>query len=250
MVQWFVVCGCVITTTESVNVCRHFTNVTTFVRLTDPSASEQCLVQSHAADIYSTGIFGPYADTFFTDTAAPTEDGIELAKPLQELSRTAVPAHIKILAGANMDEGTEFMNLCPAIACNVSQAVLQEWSEVFYGDELGAKVPSLYEDIERPAPKCRDYDPHGPTPTSDYWLAAMRSAGRGYEHHNTLAYTCTHTHMHMHTCTCTCTHAVYANRFSRSVYVLSSNICTVLSPPPFSPFSAALMVCFSEVALL
>ena len=41
---------------------------------------------------------------------APTIDGVELSTPLQYAVRHDMPKGVDILAGSNMDEGTEFMS--------------------------------------------------------------------------------------------------------------------------------------------
>eukprot|EP00038_Savillea_parva_P031306 m.84853 g.84853 ORF g.84853 m.84853 type:complete len:316 (-) comp9610_c0_seq5:269-1216(-) len=116
----------------------------------------------------------PFDDTFFTDAEAPTVDGVELLAPLQEVVRTSVPAGTELLAGANLDEGTEFMSSCPPIPCNASNATFLEWAKELFGDDLGELVPAMYTTPQQPTPLCRDS--HGNESIANY-IGAMRSAG-------------------------------------------------------------------------
>ena len=72
----------------------------------------QCLEDAPAGDLIAVMMSPPFGDTFQTDAAAPTIDGIELTDTIAALSRNAsnIPIGIDLLAGANLDEGTEFMN--------------------------------------------------------------------------------------------------------------------------------------------
>jgi len=144
----------------------------------NPDTIVDCLRAASSADLVGLNLAPPWGDTFQTDTSAPAIDGVELPAPVQVLSRTHVPAGIDLLGGSNLDEGTEFMSLCPPISCNASDAEFEEWSVKQFGEGLGPKVLSVYgpSNIERPAPVCRSYG-RNQLPTSDSWLAAMRSAG-------------------------------------------------------------------------
>jgi carboxylesterase type B len=148
------------------------------IRLPDPEAAEACLVGASAVDLISINGAPPYDDSFFTDASAPTLDGVELSVPLSELSRSkdALPKNVALLAGANLDEGTEFMMEAPPLACDATDAEFLEWSTKFYGPELGPLVPKLYANPEMPAPLCLDQR-HPGTNTSVQWQGAMRSAG-------------------------------------------------------------------------
>ena len=119
----------------------------------------------------------PYDDSFFTDLQL-TLDGVELSVPLSELSRSkdALPKGVALLAGANLDEGTEFMSEAPPLGCDATDADFLAWATKFYGQELGPLVPSLYKNPEMPAPLCLD-ERHPDTKTSVQWQGAMRSAG-------------------------------------------------------------------------
>ncbi len=148
------------------------------LRLADPTSLEACLVGASAADLVAVNMAPPYDDTFRTDASAPTEDGVELARPLAALSRdpAAIPADVALLAGANLDEGTEFMEEAPAIGCNASAAEFATWSGEMFGTELGPQVASVYPTLEQPVPLCRDR--HGSAgPTSVWWQTAMRASG-------------------------------------------------------------------------
>ena len=61
-------------------------------------------------------------------------------------------------------------------------AAAAEWSNLFYGPQLGPLIPAVYTDVEQPAPLCMDEhhpDHHHQSPTSKQWQAAMRAAGDG-----------------------------------------------------------------------
>jgi len=158
---------------------------TVLLRVSDPASSVECLLDAHAGDLVALNTATPYDDTFETDAAAPTEDGVELDSTLAHRMRVAVPKGVALLGGSNLDEGTEFMSEAAQIACNASAADFQEWCTKQFGPDLGPKVPPFYSDIEQPAPLCRE-DHHYASdssgsfpepPTSVYWQAAMRAAG-------------------------------------------------------------------------
>jgi len=149
------------------------------VRVAAAEALAPCLLAASAKDLTELAISVPYDDTFNTDAAAPTEDGVELAAPLAELARGPAPPGVALLAGSNLDEGTMFMSECPAIACNASEEQFKAWAVKAFGQSLGAQVPAAYSMVEQPAPLCRQRGPgsHTPGSTSRWWQAAMRSAG-------------------------------------------------------------------------
>jgi hypothetical protein len=163
------------------------------IRLPDPDTVEQCLESAAAQDLIALNESPPYADTFETDAAAPTVDGVELKAPLSQVAReNPLPKGVDVLGGSNLDEGTEFMTECPVIACNATHAEFEAWSIKQFGPLLGPKVPSLYQKVEQPAPLCQEHHHHmeakqqgngpphpppPPPPTSIFWQAAMRSAG-------------------------------------------------------------------------
>jgi len=145
----------------------------TLIRVPNEASAVTCLMKANLSDLIALDQMPPHDDTFRTDAVAPTVDGVELSAPLDELSVTAVPADVPVLAGSNMDEGTEFMYLVPRIDCNASEAEFAAWAVNQFGPELGAKVPPLYNVVEQPAPLCRYTGEN----TSKFWQAAMRSAG-------------------------------------------------------------------------
>jgi len=159
-------------------------NASQIVWLRKPTAQNapECLLQASASDLALVLLSPPYSDTFNTDAAAPTVDGVELKVPLPERVRdnSAMPA-VDLLGGANLDEGTEFMSLCPDISCDASEEEFEKWSVTFYGGKLGPQVPPLYQDLEQPAPLCRSRHHEAiqwpGSKTSKFWQAAMRSAG-------------------------------------------------------------------------
>jgi hypothetical protein len=70
-----------------------------------------------------------FGDTFVTDGTAPTVDGVELKMPLKKrvMNSKFFSSKIDLLAGANLDEGTEFMELAPPISCNADQNEYEQW---------------------------------------------------------------------------------------------------------------------------
>jgi len=145
----------------------------TLIRVPNEATAVTCLMKANISDLIALDQMPPHDDTFRTDAVAPTVDGVELSAPLDVLSVTAVPADVPVLAGSNMDEGTEFMYLVPRIDCNASEAEFASWAVNMFGPELGAKVPPLYNVVEQPAPLCHSTGEN----TSNFWQAAMRSAG-------------------------------------------------------------------------
>lgn len=136
-----------------------------------------CLLMARAEDLVVFNLSPPFDDTFQTDAAAPTEDGVELLAPLSALvAQGGAPEGVAVLGGSNLDEGTMFMYSLPQIACNATEEEFEAWAVTQYGPELGARVPSLYRSIDQPAPLCRSPIRPG-QPTSRAWQAAMRSAG-------------------------------------------------------------------------
>lgn len=136
-----------------------------------------CLVHANAFDLEALGQQPPWGDTFLTDGVAPAVDGVELVAPIAELARLPLPhaaAPPDVLAGSNLDEGTEFIHDCPPLMCNATTADFITWAEALFGPALGAAVPSLYglAQLGSPTPLCA---PGGPTTPA--WLGAMRSAG-------------------------------------------------------------------------
>ena len=135
------------------NASAHGSPAATVVEFmkSDQDTVVDCLRAASPADLVGLNLAPPWGDTFQTDTSAPAIDGVELTAPVQVLSRTNVPAGIDLLGGSNLDEGTEFMSLCPPISCNASVAEFESWSQKQFGAELGAKVLSVYgpSNIER-----------------------------------------------------------------------------------------------------
>ena len=153
---------------------------TIWLRLPDPAAVADCLVESAPADLVALAMGPPYDDTFTSDGFGMTEDGVELGAPLQELVRRGLPPGVDVLAGSNLDEGTEFMTDTPPIACNASDQGLLAWAAVQFGADLGSKVVALYRDTPAfPGPTCDTHAASSPKhrPTTPQWVGAMRAAG-------------------------------------------------------------------------
>lgn len=150
------------------------------IRLVSRASLVSCLVHADARDLVFVMLSPPYGDTFMTDSCAPAIDGVELSDTIAALTRDPAnfPANLDILAGANLDEGTEFMNSLPPFACNASQATFAEWCTHVFGAELGSSVPQLYlpADLIAPTPLCRPTKKNGDAPTLPTWVAAMRAA--------------------------------------------------------------------------
>ena len=69
---------------------------------------------------------------------------MELTDTIATLSRSSIPAGIDLLGGSNLDEGTEFMSLCPPLSCNATAAELAAWTVEQFGAELGPLVCPLF----------------------------------------------------------------------------------------------------------
>eukprot|EP00405_Crypthecodinium_cohnii_P027616 CAMPEP_0206502348 /NCGR_PEP_ID=MMETSP0324_2-20121206/53945_1 /ASSEMBLY_ACC=CAM_ASM_000836 /TAXON_ID=2866 /ORGANISM="Crypthecodinium cohnii, Strain Seligo" /LENGTH=639 /DNA_ID=CAMNT_0053990527 /DNA_START=61 /DNA_END=1977 /DNA_ORIENTATION=+ len=138
-----------------------------------------CLEQADAQAINDLSANVPMSDTFVTDAFAPVVDGVYLKDSLMNLlldrSKKNLVPHVPILLGTNLDEGTQFMDLTPALDCSADKAAFAKWSTMFFGSTLGAPVPELYEPakLEQPVPQCRD----GTIKKEElYYNSAMRSA--------------------------------------------------------------------------
>ena len=145
------------------------------IRLSETNSVVDCLTKADANDLISINMGPPFGDTFFTDAAAPTEDGVELTAPLQELVRSSVPPGTELLGGANLDEGTEFMSSTPPLACDASELDFKNWAMELFGKSLGEQVPAKYTKIQQPIPACRGFVE--PNHTTVNYMAAMRSSG-------------------------------------------------------------------------
>ena len=146
------------------------------------------MVQSSPSDLVALSMSAPYDDTFTSDGFGMTIDGVELAAPLQQLARGVLPNGVAVLAGSNLDEGTEFMSEAFPIECNASAAELLSWSVLQFGPVLGPQVGPAYAaaSLEAPFPRCYDQQHHHhgagpppppPPPTTTEWVSAMRAAG-------------------------------------------------------------------------
>lgn len=152
----------------------HNPGLDVFVRTPNPHTLAQCLMNANAVDLVVLDAPPPHGDTFLTDSIAPTVDGVELIAPIEDQMDASVPSNISMLAGSNLDEGTDFMGLVPMIRCDATPDDFAEWAGKMYGANVGAKVIQSYKTLEQPTPFCS-----GPASenTSLGWLAAMRSAG-------------------------------------------------------------------------
>lgn len=143
----------------------------------------QCLLSADAQLLTNiTCRANPRGDTVFVDSTGPTIDGVYLNETLvSKVARGAVAEGVDVLTGSNLDEGTEFINYAPRIVCNATSNELAAWAKAFYGTEIGSSMPSVYQSLQRPLPKCRRGLPKGHAPVSGeeslHYIAAMRSSG-------------------------------------------------------------------------
>jgi len=147
------------------------------LRLPDPNTTVACMEQAHSSDLVALAVSPPYDDSFTSDAFGPTLDGVELAVPLQQLARGPLPKGVDVLAGSNLDEGTEFMDYLTNIRCNATRAELDAWLARQFGDALGPRVAPLYASPEAPMPRCEAKPTNKGAGTSVQWVAAMRAAG-------------------------------------------------------------------------
>lgn len=64
---------------------------------------------------------------------------VELSVPLSEVVKSEAPT-VDVLAGSNLDEGTEFMSLCSPISCTANSSEFLFWCIDQFGPSLGPKV--------------------------------------------------------------------------------------------------------------
>eukprot|EP00041_Stephanoeca_diplocostata_P010044 m.159183 g.159183 ORF g.159183 m.159183 type:complete len:137 (-) comp17995_c0_seq3:266-676(-) len=67
---------------------------------------------------------------------------VELSMPLSDVVKSKSPS-VDVLAGSNLDEGTEFMSLCPPISCTANSSELLSWCIEQFGPSLGPKVSAM-----------------------------------------------------------------------------------------------------------
>lgn len=147
-----------------------------------PKHQLNCLLSANAVLLKNITESMPRDDTFQTDAWAPVIDGVYLQHSFMvSLSESDVASDVDILAGFNLDEGTEFMSLTPNLACNASAADFDNWCTTFYGQGIGKTVIPLYEpaELQQPTPPCNNGQHKGGFTSEQamYYNAAMRSAG-------------------------------------------------------------------------
>jgi len=131
-------------------------NYTTYLKAAKEECELPCLLNADANLLNDIGESVPRDDTFATDAWAPVVDGVDLPWSIEDGIKSPTFTKSDLLLGTNKDEGTIFMGLVPKIRCNASKADFEDWAKVFYGDEIGEKVPALYSEITEPAPICED----------------------------------------------------------------------------------------------
>jgi carboxylesterase type B len=138
-----------------------------------------CLTSASADTIVSvSGHVMPYSDTFFTDSFGPVIDGVEMTQSIvASIKQGAIAPGVSGLLGSNMDEGTLFMGVTPYLEHNASLVQYHEWCRRFFGQELGKKIPALYQHLSLPFPAVPLPPPYNTTNAGRWWTAAMRSAG-------------------------------------------------------------------------
>eukprot|EP00040_Diaphanoeca_grandis_P018599 m.97852 g.97852 ORF g.97852 m.97852 type:complete len:660 (+) comp27016_c0_seq1:1025-3004(+) len=150
------------------------------VRDADSTLAVGCLMRASADQLVRIGSYDdPHGDSVVLDALAPAIDGVELSAPLTQLYKTNMAQGIDVLAGSNLDEGTEFMGATPPLACNASAADLRAWATLQFGDEIGQLLPSAYAHVVQPVPQCAHHASSSApsTPTSSSWQIAARAAG-------------------------------------------------------------------------
>lgn len=141
------------------------------------SALEACLLNAAPFLMQDLTVLGvPNDDTFWTDSFAPTIDGVDLKEPiLDSIYNRRVASNVDILLGTNLDEGTQFMNMLPQISCSANASDLNKWATGYFGRGIGSNVSVLYRPqyLERPIPTCGNLTGE----KASYHMAAMRAAG-------------------------------------------------------------------------
>ncbi|CAK0879587.1 unnamed protein product [Prorocentrum cordatum] len=152
----------------------------------------RCLLSADALKLSSLTLQVPRDDTFETDGWGPVLDGVDLPMTLEErVRRGDVAVGVDVLAGYNLDEGTEFMFETPPLLCNASREEFGSWVSAFLGPgQSPAVVEPLYEpaSLQSPLPDCQDlakrvpgkpYQPGKKVAGKDagFFNAAMRMAG-------------------------------------------------------------------------
>merc|ERR1719188_904577 len=151
-----------------------------------------CLLSADADLLNSLTLTMPRDDTFETDAWGPVLDGVDLPLSLEErVRRGDIAARVDVLAGYNLDEGTEFMSLTPPLECNASHEHFDTWVASFLGKgEIAEAAAPLYQPelLARPLPACRDRPKFTPGKRPEpgakisgedagFFNAAMRMAG-------------------------------------------------------------------------
>jgi len=145
------------------------------VRQPDVACEEVCLVQADANQLVRLGSEdAPHTDSILLDLLSPAVDGVELSAPLTELYQTSMPKGIDVIAGSNLDEGTEFMPATPKLECNASVTEFQQWATEVYGPEIKKMIVVDYNAwMIDPVPVC----PYTNEKASFGYQAAVRSVG-------------------------------------------------------------------------
>jgi len=156
--------------------------VTTYLKSgpLDPQSKLTCLLTAEARVLNLLTMLVPRDDSFLTDGWAPVIDGVDLIGPIMDsIERGDIAEGVDLLMGTNLDEGTEFMDLTPALSCSADSAQLQEWAVSFYGERVGPHVPFLFSVLQPPLPACgvggKPEDVPGDAARN--YNVAMRSAG-------------------------------------------------------------------------
>eukprot|EP00466_Bigelowiella_natans_P007461 jgi/Bigna1/81458/fgenesh1_pg.80_\ len=126
---------------------------------TTPTSSIKCLLSADAKVLTDVSMSLPHDDTFSTDSFAPVLDGVDSAMSISAaLSQGIIAPNVSVMFGSNLDEATEFMNLCPPLRCNASKIEFLEWAEQMYGKTFKfGQLFKLYNNLTLPLPICQDH---------------------------------------------------------------------------------------------
>jgi len=115
----------------------------------------RCLLSADAGRLMELTLGVPRDDTFETDGWGPVMDGVDLPKSLEARVRQGELARgVDVLAGYNLDEGTEFMSETPALRCNASREEFESWVSAFLGPgDLPPVVAPLWDSRSLACPR-------------------------------------------------------------------------------------------------
>ncbi|GAB5366071.1 hypothetical protein AAMO2058_001112900 [Amorphochlora amoebiformis] len=147
---------------------------------TDILKQLECLRRAKASLLVNVTDGVPFDDNFNTDGFAPVIDGVDSTDSIrQAIIKGEFAPGVPVLVGTNLDEGTEFMELCPDIECSATVTDFEKWTDQMYGNSSSRLVAMIYEalPLERPLPMCEASGGAIIPANQSYWYnTAMRSA--------------------------------------------------------------------------